>query len=199
MTHDVRRHIRLFRVKVDFEKMIIHAQTLCILDDFAPTDEDPDNFSVTNVKLARLSFLEIIASGPESKSRPQTQPFLLAGFSRLADDFQAGGEQLTVLSRWQIEAGKSKLHSNFGSQSQKNQSASSALLVRVKQTRRQEANADPASGRVHTESIARSTGLKNPAWDTAIKRQHGPCIHIQRRNCRVSGSKHNGNSPLGSE
>ena len=121
MTHNVDGQVRLYRAKVDFEKSMIYVQTLKVLDDFAPLDQEVGGLTSHHEKsssLFKLCFLDLVPSGPESKSRSPTQPFVLAGFSYLSDDAQTGGEQLTVMSRWEVEAAKSNIHPIFGSLSQ---------------------------------------------------------------------------------
>lgn len=116
MTHDVQRQLRLHRVKVNFEKESMHAQVLKIVDDASPAVQDGD----TNVdgsdllaSTASLSFLDIVSSGPESKNRPPLRPFILLGFSHIADDPQSEAQQKTTLSRWELEPAPAGLHPSF--------------------------------------------------------------------------------------
>lgn len=117
---------------MDLEQLKIHAQLLKTILNFGPAQQAVEDHSPGNDKLgisARLSFLDIVPSGPESKSRAPTQPFILAGFSHLTDDFQAGGEQLTIICKLEIHAAKPTLHSSFDHFSPKKASSIIELAV----------------------------------------------------------------------
>lgn len=118
---------------MDLEQAKIYVELLKTISNFGPAQQEVDGHTDERDRLgtlARLSFLEIIPSGPESKSRAPTQPFILAGFSYLTDDFEAGGDQLTIICKLEIYSAKPALHSSFESLSPKKPSSRIEFAVR---------------------------------------------------------------------
>ena len=118
---------------MDLEQLKIHAQLLKTVAEFGPANKAAESLSSGHDRPARfskLSFLDLVPSGPESKSRAPTQPFILAGFSYLADDFQAGGEQSTIICKIDIHISKPGLHASFDSLSAKKAASRGDLSVR---------------------------------------------------------------------
>lgn len=115
MTHDIEQQMRLYRVSVDIEKTEIEVRIVKIIGGFGPQTQDSMGSDAFNgyAPSAVLTYLDVLPLGPESKSRAAAPPLILAGFSRLADDFEAGGEQTTILSRWEIEKNNTQLHPLF--------------------------------------------------------------------------------------
>ena len=133
MTHSNENEVRLYRAKMDLEQLKIHAQLLKTIRNFGPAHGAVESLSPGHDRLAwssKLSFLDVVPSGPESKSRAPTQPFILAGFSYIADDFQAGGEQSTTICRLEIHTNKPGLHASFDSLSAKKAAPRGELSVR---------------------------------------------------------------------
>ncbi len=108
---------------MDLEHLKIHTRLLKIMDGFGPSNKAAESIPPSYERVggySRLSFLTLISSGPESKSRAPTPPFILAGFSYLADDFHTGGEQATTICRLDIRRSACKLHTGFDPLSAKN-------------------------------------------------------------------------------
>ena len=123
MTHNSQHQIRLYRVNTDLEQLKIHTRLLKILDNFSPSNRTLESIPPGYERAAgfsRLSFLTLISSGPESKTRAPVPPSIVAAFSYLADDFQAGGEHATVICKLDIRRLASKLHASFDPLSSKN-------------------------------------------------------------------------------
>ena len=132
MTYSGEQDIRLYKAKMDLEQPKIHAQLLKTISNFGPAQLAVENHSPGHDRLAlsaRLSFLDIVPSGPESKSRAPTQPFILAGFSYLTDDFHAGSEQSTIICKLEIHTAKPALHSSFDHLTAKKASSRAELSV----------------------------------------------------------------------
>ena len=133
MTHSSEQEVRVYRAKLDLEHLKIHVQLLKTLSSFGPKEQDPETLPTGHDRSGpsfRLSFFDIVPSGPESKTRAPTQPFILAAFSHLTDDFHAGGEQSTMICKLELGATKPGLHASFKTLSAKKGSSSSELQVR---------------------------------------------------------------------
>lgn len=118
---------------MNLEQPKIHVELLKTISNFGPAQQANEGDSLVHDRLvmsAKLSFFDIVPSGPESKSRAPTQPYILAGYSYLTDNLHTGGEQFTIICRLGISAAKPALHSSFDHLSLKRASSRTELSVR---------------------------------------------------------------------
>ncbi len=119
VTHTIDKQVRLYKVGTVLYHMRIDPQLVRIVENFGPLIHNVESLPLGYERIAKsskLSLLILVPSGPESKTRSPTPPFILAGYSYLSDDFQAGGEQMTTICKLTIQRSPCKLHPSFGTQ-----------------------------------------------------------------------------------
>ncbi|KAG8533307.1 uncharacterized protein KY384_002090 [Bacidia gigantensis] len=78
------RELRIYRIRIDFDRASTSVQHLKILPDFGPpASAERTSESMTNgiTNQARLTFLELIPAGPDFTSKERPPPQILAAFS----------------------------------------------------------------------------------------------------------------------
>ena len=111
-THNARRELCLYRLRIDWDHDTLDIQHLTFLTLCSPVVTVEEASQATfdhSSQNARLTLLDLIPAGPESKSRTSTRPFILAAFLYLASDFDGPESVRSVLCKWEIRQEKSCL------------------------------------------------------------------------------------------
>ena len=132
-THNTYGELRVWRLRIDFENAAVNVQSLKFVANCMPTAtvEVASPMLDSSMMQARLTTLDFIPAGPESKSRSPTPPFVLAAFSYFAHDFQGGDAANTIFCKWEIYSEKPDIHSSFAQLSSRRPNASSAAELPV--------------------------------------------------------------------
>ena len=121
-TYDTDGELRIYRLRIDFERCALNIQHLCILTSCTPSavfDELTQLSYNPAIKRAEVTLIEIIPAGPDSKSRQSTPPFVFVAFSFLSHDFHGADNINTVQCKWQLSVAKPSLHPSFSDLSSK--------------------------------------------------------------------------------
>lgn len=137
VTHSIDKHLRLYRVSINFQKLGFSIENLKSVSDCSPLDQNNDGSLMNIEMLCQLSHLAFIPHGPETRNREPTPAFILGAFSYVPEDSQKNSihqDPLTILARWELQSASPKLHSSFGQLTSKRPNASSVphdLQVRL--------------------------------------------------------------------
>jgi hypothetical protein len=106
VTHSMDEQLRLYRISIDFSQLVFNVQHIETVHDCSSLEVDS----------ARITHLELVPPGPETRNREPTSPFILAAFSRVPDQFhdtQIQEEPVSLLARWELGVLKPMLHPTF--------------------------------------------------------------------------------------
>ncbi len=106
VTHSINEQLRLYRVSIDFSNLVFNVHHVKTVHDCSPLEIDS----------ARITHLELVPPGPETRNREPTSPFILAAFSGVPDQFQDSQiqeEPVSILARWELGILKPLLHPTF--------------------------------------------------------------------------------------
>ena len=129
-TYSSDAQLRVYRVRIDFERSRIDLFHVKVYNQFTPFDLG-NAVTVYENDLpwrAQLSKLEFVPPGPKPGTRDQTPPFVLASFSYSSDitgNNSNPTSRLTVLCRVMLQSTSPRLHSCFESLSAKRNNHSS--------------------------------------------------------------------------
>ena len=116
VTYSTTSELQVFRLRIDFEHSKINIQNLALLSNCLSFTNDEkstpptDSLSTTH---GRLTHLEFIPAGPESRTRTRTSPFVLASFSHVSHDFQGNDTVETRVCTWKLDSENVSLHMAF--------------------------------------------------------------------------------------
>ena len=115
-THDANGEIRVYRLRIDFERNTTSIQNLSMLPSCTPFASVNDAAQASNDpadRKAQLTLIEFIPAGPDSKTREPTPPSVLVAFSYVSHQFQGAENANTVICKWDLILAKSSLHPAF--------------------------------------------------------------------------------------
>lgn len=120
-TYNLNKELRLYRLGIVFDPPRIRLQHLKTISYCCPLDFEQETITVMHGPSpfsSHISYLDIVPAGPETENGILTQPFILAAFT-VADQLQVNGGNHDTLCRWELQIGKSKLHTSFSTLSSK--------------------------------------------------------------------------------
>lgn len=131
VTHSVDKQLRLYRVGVDFQQMMFNTQHLKTINHCSPLDFDGSN---SLIRSCQISHLEFVPPGPETRNREAKDAFILVVFSQ--ENYRETTireEPFSIISKWELQNAKPKLHPSFEQLTSKKPSASTSgnLPVRL--------------------------------------------------------------------
>ena len=110
-THDSAGELRVYRLRIDFERSNFDARHLALLasckSSLKPAGSTPSTETTTLIQ-GELTQLEFIAAGPDSKTR--TPPHILAAFSRIVHDFTGNDTVESSMCTWTLQLATPSLH-----------------------------------------------------------------------------------------
>lgn len=128
-THSADKQLRLYRVGVEFQQTrfnITHMQTI---NNCSPLDYDGSS-SLT--KACQISHLEFVPPGPETRNREAKDAFIIAVFSQdTSQGISIPGEASSILSRWELNSVKPRLHPSFEQLTSKKPGTSTSSILPV--------------------------------------------------------------------
>lgn len=117
-TFDAESQLRVFRLHIDFEKSIVNLKHICLLAYAMPDSAMVEGMPVSMAAFSsqyRLTYLDFIPAGPESRSRGRTSASVLAAFSSVTRNLQGADAVSTVVSTWSLLPSGTSLHSSLSS------------------------------------------------------------------------------------
>lgn len=128
-THSADKQLRLYRIGVEFQQTRISITHMQTINNCSPLDYDGSN-SLT--KACQISHLEFVPPGPETRNREAKDAFIIAVFSQdTSQEMSILGEALSILSRWELNSVKPRLHPSFGQLTSKKPGTSTSSILPV--------------------------------------------------------------------